>query len=51
MSYGLLPGSKACSAGAGVPGCWAYLDEMQHCEGEVLVAEAAVHHHLHEGQQ
>lgn len=28
-----------------------YLDEVQHGEGEVLVAEAAVHHHLHECQQ
>lgn len=28
-----------------------YLNEMQHGEGEVLVTEAAVHHHLDERQQ
>lgn len=29
-------------------GSQAYLDEVQHGEGEALVAEAAVHHHLDE---
>lgn len=28
-----------------------YLDEMQHGEGEMLVTETAVHHHLDERQQ
>lgn len=33
--------------------CWfcVYLDEVQHSEGEVLIAEAAVHHHLDEHRQ
>lgn len=50
-SKGLLSQPQAQASGCREVWLEAHLNEMQHGEGEALVTEAAVHHHLNERQE